>query len=189
MLWINEQLSICLIFLRLVWMLLTNTHFYCGNCLNVSVEYLTPMFKWTLAASMIWSSQILKGEFCWLSCDTVRREERKWMLRCCNTGKLFISFPDQRWNLKHLSISSLFVSINGATFQAQSLWEFSVLSEVTKILKNLPKLEKDHRLTDCKVTMYEIFAFVCSVRSCFNSRQYWRGAKVTEQWWRLSLCS
>lgn len=90
MLWVNEQLSI-LFFLRLLRMLLTNTNFYCGNCINIS-EYLTPMFEWTLAASMIWSSQILEGEFRWLSCDTIQREERKWMLGCCNIASyLFLS--------------------------------------------------------------------------------------------------
>lgn len=156
MLWVNEQLSICLIFLRLVRMLLTNIHFYCGKCIKVSVKYLISMFKWTLAASMFWSSQILKGEFHWLSCDTVQRGETKRMLRCCNIGKLFISFLDQRWNLTCLSISSL--SIIEATFKAQSIQEFNVLPEVAKILKNLLRLEKECRLTDCKGTMCEIFA-------------------------------
>jgi len=73
--------------------LLTNTNCYCGNRVNVVVEYLTPLFKWTLAASVIWSSQILKGELHWLSCARLQREERKWILRCCNTASYL--FPSQ----------------------------------------------------------------------------------------------
>lgn len=178
MLWVNEQLSICLIFLRLVRMLLTNIHFYCGKCIKVSVKYLISMFKWTLAASMFWSSQILKGEFHWLSCDTVQRGETKRMLRCCNIGKLFISFLDQRWNLTCLSISSL--SIIEATFKAQSIQEFNVLPEVAKILKNLLRLEKECRLTDCKGTMCEIFACsaYCLLQYCLELKQL----KEVQKW-------
>lgn len=136
------------------------------------------MFKWL----HLWNSQIPKEGFCWFSCDTDQGEERKWMLRCCNIDKWFISFLDQRWNPKHFSVICVFVSITEAAFQAQliSCGQCNVLPEVTKILQHLLKLQKLHREQAAEAPSMKFWDVVCAA-----SNQ--RGAKMAEQWWREVL--
>lgn len=78
-------------------------------------------------------------------------------------------------------MNCVFVSILEAAFQAQSIGDFKVLPEVTKILQNLPKLEKIQGEQTAEAPSMKCWDVVCAVPSCFKPGQYQRGAKVTQQ--------